>query len=82
MFTATQITYITPQELEFGAQGQDVKFLQKLLINNGYSIGFSGIDGIFGQDTYASVRKFQSNNGLKDDGIVGSLTWKALGISA
>ncbi len=39
-----------------------------------------GVDGIFGNLTDISVRKFQDHNDLNIDGIVGPLTWEALKI--
>jgi len=56
--------------LKMCSKGDFVKELQKLL--------FIKADGIFGILTYLAVRSFQSNNGLKIDGIVGQKTWEAL----
>jgi peptidoglycan hydrolase-like protein with peptidoglycan-binding domain len=36
------------------------------------------VDGIFSQNTYATVVLFQSTRGLATDGIVGPFTWSAL----
>lgn len=57
-----------------GWTGEQVKNLQRALVNKGYSVGSAGIDGDFGKDTHAAVIKFQSDNGLETDGIVGPLT--------
>lgn len=65
--------------VKIGSKGQDVKDVQFILRNWGY---FKGpIDGIFGEDTKAAVVKFQRNNGLTPDGIVGDKTGAALGIN-
>ena len=39
----------------------------------GYDVG--GVDGIFGAKTETGVKKFQQDNGLTADGIVGPQTW-------
>jgi hypothetical protein len=57
-----------------GWQGAEVRKLQSALIAKGYSCGSSGVDGDFGPDTDAAVRKYQQDNGLEVDGIVGPKT--------
>ncbi|MBI3190330.1 peptidoglycan-binding protein [archaeon] len=46
--------------------------LQHMLNKVGYGIN---IDGIFGNDTKNAVKSFQKSKGLKQDGIVGKMTW-------
>ena len=60
--------------------GPAVKECQTDLARHGLraSLGPAGIDGIFGQDTSATVKAFQKEKGLKIDGIVGPVTWAAL----
>lgn len=41
--------------------------------------GNGGVDGIFGPVTLKAVKHFQSTHGLDPDGMVGPLTWAALG---
>ena len=68
-------------ELYNGCKGETVKALQILLIGNDCSCGDCGVDGSFGSATKAAVVKFQCNNGLEDDGVVGPKTWaKLLGL--
>ncbi len=57
--------------LTAGSQGRQVQLLQKAL-------GGVSVDGIFGAETEAAVRSFQSAHGLTVDGIVGPLTSAAL----
>lgn len=61
-----------------GWSGAEVKRLQQALIDKGYSCGAYGVDGTFGNDTEAAVRKFQTDRGLAVDGIVGPVTQTAL----
>jgi peptidoglycan hydrolase-like protein with peptidoglycan-binding domain len=61
-----------------GQRGPNVKTLQYLLLDHGYSLGPVGADGIFGDVTEAQVKEFQRANGLTDDGQVGSFTWPKL----
>lgn len=53
-----------------------VEFLQNILIYLGLYNG--SIDGIFGPNLNKAVKKFQTQNNLVADGIVGSRTWLAL----
>lgn len=61
-----------------GCKGEYVQLLQSRLMMLGYDLGSYGVDGDFGKATDAAVKKFQTDSGLKDDGIVGPLTWDAL----
>jgi len=56
--------------LKLGQTGNLVGILQELLDLK--------VDGEFGNETRLAVIKFQKANGLKSDGTVGPLTWKAL----
>lgn len=58
--------------LKRGSKGSHVKELQTALELSA--------DGIFGADTELAVRRFQSENGLTADGVVGTKTWEAIGI--
>lgn len=58
--------------------GSDVIIIQKILVAQGYDIGSTGVDGVYGKKTEAAVKKFQSERGLVVDGIVGVKTWAML----
>ena len=62
-----------------GSVGEDVKKLQSRLKQWDYYDG--PVDGVFGNSTRRAVEKFQRKNGLTVDGVVGSATAKAIGIS-
>lgn len=64
--------------IKMGSKGTDVKLLQTQLTNKNYPCGT--IDGDFGKKTDAAVRKFQKDNKLTEDGIVGKNTAKKLGM--
>lgn len=57
-----------------GSKGDGVRWVQWALVQKGYSVGSNGVDGDFGKDTDAAVRKFQKDKGLAADGIVGDNT--------
>jgi hypothetical protein len=59
--------------LKKGTRGNEVKELQEFL-------GI-GADGIFGKGTEAAVKRWQSDNDLVADGIVGPATWDCMGIA-
>jgi hypothetical protein len=63
------------QVLHLLDRGPAVTKLQQLLKEAGCDVQ---PDGIFGPQTEAVVRQFQSSHGLAADGIVGSQTWAAL----
>ncbi len=66
----------TSQTLRQGSRNSAVLFLQRLLLSYLYPI--TSLDSIFGAETLAAVRAFQTENGLTADGIVGRNTWNAL----
>ena len=65
--------------LKKGSKGDEVVTLQKKLKQWGYYNG--SVDGIFGSNTEKAVKYFQQKNGLTADGIVGSKTAAALGMT-
>lgn len=65
---------------KYGSRGEEVRKIQTKLKNWGYYTG--NVDGIFGTQTLNAVKKFQRKNGLVVDGIVGTKTLAALGISS
>lgn len=64
--------------LRNGSEGEDVKELQKLLIQLDYDLGKWGADGDFGDATEKAVRHFQTIAKITVDGEVGSDTLAAL----
>ena len=64
--------------LRKGAEGNITKLAQERLISLGYDLGKHGADGDFEIDTYNAVVKFQKDNWLTPDGIVGQNTWRKL----
>jgi len=58
--------------LRYGASGSLVSSAQSKL-------GGIAVDGVFGAATLSRVKSFQSSKGLVADGIIGPLTWNALG---
>lgn len=63
----------------WGSRGAQVRQAQQKLKQWGYYDG--AVDGVFGQATYDAVVYFQRKNGLTADGVAGSKTLAALGIS-
>lgn len=71
----TEYTYNTTEVLTTS----QIKTIQQKLKNWGYYTG--KVDGINGPKTIAAVKLFQRKNGLTADGIVGTKTAAAMGIS-
>lgn len=62
--------------LKTGSSGTLVENLQTKLISMGYLK--SQVTGYYGNQTKEAVKKFQAKNGLKVDGIAGTITQKVL----
>ena len=58
----------------------DVKKMQQALVDKGYSVGSSGVDGIWGKDTAAALSQFKSDTGGSNSygNSVGNETFKKL----
>lgn len=63
--------------LSRGDRGPEVKALQSALLQKGLTVD---TDGIFGKDTEAAVKQFQTSQGLGADGVAGPKTKAALGL--
>jgi N-acetylmuramoyl-L-alanine amidase len=72
VLTAVGQAALGDRNLSRGSRGPEVTELQKRLQMIGYVVG--PIDGIFGPQTEAAVRRFQKERGLKVDGIAGPQT--------
>lgn len=60
--------------LKLGARGEEVRYLQNMLISIGYKVGSAGADGIFGKATESAVRSLQRASGISVDGKIGPQT--------
>ena len=65
---------------KYGSRGTEVRTIQEKLKRWGYYSG--SVDGIYGSQTVAAVKSFQKKNGLTVDGIAGTQTLKAMGITS
>ena len=80
IFVLVSILCITVGALsKMGSTGSEVSKIQSRLKEWGYYDGT--VDGIYGIKTRDAVIKFQKKNGLTPDGIAGSKTLAAIGIS-
>ncbi|SFU78399.1 N-acetylmuramoyl-L-alanine amidase [Clostridium sp. DSM 8431] len=59
--------------LKFGARGNITKLLQERLVELGYDT--NGVDGIFGNGTLKAIKRYQIDEKIGKDGIVGKNTW-------
>lgn len=65
---------------KYGSIGTEVRTIQEKLKRWGYYSG--SVDGIYGSQTVSAVKSFQKKNGLTVDGIAGTQTLKAMGITS
>jgi len=65
--------------LQLGDSGAAVSQLQSELSRMG--IFTAPRDGVYGPNTEAAVKRFQQQQGLTADGVVGTQTWQALAIA-
>lgn len=81
IFVLVSLLCITVGALsKMGSTGSEVSKIQSRLKEWGYYDG--AVDGIYGIKTRDAVIKFQKNNSLTPDGIAGSKTLAAIGISS
>ncbi|MBQ6232158.1 MAG: peptidoglycan-binding protein [Clostridia bacterium] len=73
---ASETAPYSKPKLKYGSHGTYVRIAQQHLLAAGCMTGSA--DGVFGAKTLAAVKKFQSLNGLKEDGIIGEDTWAKL----
>ena len=65
---------------KYGSRGTEVRTIQEKLKRWGYYSG--SVDGIYGSQTVSPVKSFQKKNRLTVDGIAGTQTLKAMGITS
>ena len=66
--------------VEYDSKKQlEPRSIQQNLVDRGYDIA---VDGIIGTQTKKAIKDFQRKSGLKDDGIVGPNTARALGFDS
>jgi predicted chitinase/LysM repeat protein len=78
---ATAPRFTVPQnDLQRGMQGEEVRQLQSALVDLGYmtQAQMDTGPGIFGPQTEASLKRFQSDHGVPNTGYYGPLTREAL----
>lgn len=89
---STTTTTTTPASndssvLQKGSRGENVKKLQKALVDAGFSVGKSGVDGIFGNDTETALKKATGKTSVtveqlnkflqaKDNGKTAAAAWQ------
>ena len=74
--TAEPVWVIPKSNVENGSEGDDAKNVQTRLKELGYYRG--KVDGKFGRASVNALKSFQTNNGLKADGIAGKSTYEKL----
>ena len=73
------VSPVQAASLQLGSSGSQVTEIQRRLKQWGYYTG--SVDGIYGSSTQKAVIAFQKKNGLNPDGVVGTSTARAIGIT-
>ena len=66
-----EINYVKP-----GSHNEETRAVQQVMLDEGYDLGSFGADSWYGDITEGAIRKWQEDNGLTIDGIVGKNTWQ------
>ncbi len=66
-----EINYVKP-----GSHNEETRAVQQIMIDEGYNLEPYGADSWYGDVTEAAIRKWQKDNMLQEDGIVGRETWE------
>ena len=74
--TAEPVWQIPKSKVQEGSSGADAQSVQTRLQELGYYQGT--VDGKFGRASVNALKNFQTNNGLKADGVAGSGTYEVL----
>ena len=65
--------------LEYGDKGLHVKIMQTALIGKGFSCGWMGADGWFGDQSKIALHEWQKKNGIEDKEVkCNAASWKKL----
>lgn len=78
-YLVTSVVLTPDSSVTYTATTSQNKVIQQRLKNWGYYTG--AVDGILGPKSISAIKKFQKNNGLVADGIVGPKTAAKIGIS-
>lgn len=65
--------------LQYGDKGYHVKLMQTALIGKGFSCGWMGADGWFGEQSKIALHEWQKKNGIEDKEVkCDAASWKKL----
>ncbi len=65
-----------PPVLAIGSKGEPVQDVQTFLKETGLYTG--AVDGVFGAETEAAIKRFQESKNLTSDGVMGPATWTVM----
>lgn len=65
-------------EIKQKDRGYEVVDIQQRLVALGYDVGPTKVDGFFGPNTEAAVKKFQTDREIPATGIVNETTWRLM----